>query len=600
MLIAGCGGGSTGTGNHTGSTIISVRSNPSGAHIFLDGQDTGRLTPADLGVTADENYGTEHVVTLKRDGYNTWSGLATIQQGDTFTMNAALTSTSAQSGAITVQSQPSGARVYLDGADTGRVTPTTLNSVPASQHVLEFRLDGFHPYREEVDVAGGTAASAPTLTREGNGRVTGRVIDPEGNGLVGAQVAVRGTNIVTQTTTYGIFTLPNVPAGTQALTASITTGGSTLTGTREEVFVADGRLTSNADIVTAVNGASGSATGIVTNSRGVPIEGAVVFASQAVAPNFVPDPTITPQQTSTDYTGRFNFTGLPSGFWVFTAAYPDLTMITKGISPQIYVAAGATAQADFELPASTAGRPSAPLQLSAVAFTMPASSSRAPEGYEGIRDRLLKKTRAGKMGSTATRATRRTRTAPSGSLIEADLSWIAPNSADVIGFMIGRSTQSSSTGFMLLEDLLNPHAGLWVDYDQQLAPGRSFYYRVTAVNSQGLNSDPSNVAEAKPLDQITVVSPSNTATSTTPTFTWNALPSAFIYVVQVFDSFPERYQQPVWESDILYNGQTSVAYGGTALQHGKTYYWVVTGGNSTDINSVNGWSISRITPFTVQ
>ena len=41
-------------------------------------------------------------------------------------------------------------------------------------------------------------------------------------------------------------------------------------------------------------------------------------------------------------------------------------------------------------------------------------------------------------------------------------------------------------------------------------------------------------------------------------------------------------------------------YSGPALQSGHTYYWLVIGGNDTDTQRANGWSLSRITSFTVR
>src|SRR5690554_2581707 len=60
LLLAGCfGGSSDGVGN------ISVTSDPSGARIFLDGEDTGKTTPALL----EQVKTGSHQVTVALDGY---------------------------------------------------------------------------------------------------------------------------------------------------------------------------------------------------------------------------------------------------------------------------------------------------------------------------------------------------------------------------------------------------------------------------------------------------------------------------------------------------------------------------------------------------
>lgn len=80
LLLAGCFGGSGGFGN------ISVVSEPSGAKIFLDGQDTGKATPAVL-----ERVRTgRHEITLERDGYKSETRSVSVERNKTTTVNATL------------------------------------------------------------------------------------------------------------------------------------------------------------------------------------------------------------------------------------------------------------------------------------------------------------------------------------------------------------------------------------------------------------------------------------------------------------------------------------------------------------------------------
>ncbi len=619
LVLAGCGGGGTSGGSSSGGSssggssssggpgsgpaTLTVNSTPSGAQIRLDGEEKG-ITPATFEISGSD-LTTEHTVSLTLAGYNAWSGLATLTNGNTFALQANLAAASAPAGTLVARSEPTGARIWLDGADTGRVTPATLANVPASQHLVEYRRTGTYTFRETVQIPpGATAISAPVLTALGNGRVAGRVLDPEGNGLVDAQVTVNGTSAVARTTTYGIFLLPNVPAGTRTLAAAINAGGVSLSGARTYVRVESGRLTANADIITSINGSSGTLYGRVTNTRSQAVPGAVVFASLATAPNFLPDPETAPRQAETDAAGNFELQRVPPGFWVLTAVYPDMATVTRGITSQIYVAADAEVDVNFQLPEASSGTPDRPLDLSAVAFTMPTGASRAADAYEGTKDRLLAVSRTGQWGARAARlenVRRRsvTRTAPPGSLIEVDLSWALPSAQDVVGYYIGRSEQQG-TGFALIEDLLNPHAGLWIDYDARLSPGRSYFYRVTTTTSRDERSDPSATATARPLGQMTSVSPAGTIDTNRPTFTWEALDDASVYGVQLFGQFPDRAVDPVWESDLVHSPSTSVMYSGPALQSGHTYYWLVIGGNDTDTQRANGWSLSRITSFTVR
>ncbi|HOQ30727.1 MAG TPA: PEGA domain-containing protein, partial [Armatimonadota bacterium] len=236
-LLAGCGSG-VDTGDSPtdpGEATLLVRSTPAGATILVDGQPTGRVTPADVSAFAQSQ---ESVVTLTLTGYHPWHGLARKMEGMTLTLDATLTPSSAGTGAIQLQSDPPGATVFLDNEQTAYTTPATIQNVPASQHVVEYRFAGFYPFREEVTVTPGrTASSTPVLTRLGQGRITGRVLDDQGNGVVGAQVGVRGLEVSTTTTVFGIFVLPNVPQGTYTLDAALATGDTALIGSRPDVTV---------------------------------------------------------------------------------------------------------------------------------------------------------------------------------------------------------------------------------------------------------------------------------------------------------------------------------------------------------------------------
>jgi hypothetical protein len=65
-------------------------------------------------------------------------------------------------GMIYVVSDSTGAAVYLDGDDTGQVTPDTLKEVPQGTHVVKVRLTGFVSLPESVvvEVGGGELSQA--------------------------------------------------------------------------------------------------------------------------------------------------------------------------------------------------------------------------------------------------------------------------------------------------------------------------------------------------------------------------------------------------------------------------------------------------------
>jgi C1A family cysteine protease len=73
--------------------------------------------------------------------------------------------TQSQTGSISVTSSPSGARIWLDGVDTGKNAPNTLSSVASGAHTVALKLSGYTDYSTSVTVTGGqTTAVAGTLS----------------------------------------------------------------------------------------------------------------------------------------------------------------------------------------------------------------------------------------------------------------------------------------------------------------------------------------------------------------------------------------------------------------------------------------------------
>ena len=67
-------------------------------------------------------------------------------------------------GTIDVNSTPSGAKVYLDGEDTGQVTPIVLTNIDTGDHIIELRKFHYKCWEDVVTViAGQTAYLNPPL-----------------------------------------------------------------------------------------------------------------------------------------------------------------------------------------------------------------------------------------------------------------------------------------------------------------------------------------------------------------------------------------------------------------------------------------------------
>lgn len=98
---------------------IYVESTPTGAEIWLDGVNTNEVTPGT--VTASPG---SHTVTLKKDGYDDIDITVSVTAGEQFTLTSG--TTLSQLGSLNISSEPSGATIWLDGVNTGEVTPHTF------------------------------------------------------------------------------------------------------------------------------------------------------------------------------------------------------------------------------------------------------------------------------------------------------------------------------------------------------------------------------------------------------------------------------------------------------------------------------------------
>ncbi|MBI2375176.1 MAG: PEGA domain-containing protein [Deltaproteobacteria bacterium] len=130
-----------------GTGTIAVSSEPSGAEIWVDGQRTGKSTPAELdGVVTEQAV----EVSVRRPGFVAEPGAMSVRIPD----GALLTTAHFQlkeATTFTILSDPTGARLELDGALMPGTTPFSLAPVPvgASRH-LRVSHSGFVAKRLEL------------------------------------------------------------------------------------------------------------------------------------------------------------------------------------------------------------------------------------------------------------------------------------------------------------------------------------------------------------------------------------------------------------------------------------------------------------------
>lgn len=114
---------------------IYIESEPSGAEIWLDDVNTGVVTPGR--VDADPG---AHIVTLKLEGYGELSINVSVTAGEEFILTSG--TTLSQLGSLVIQSQPAGATIFIDGANTGEVTPSTF-SLPDANYTVYLELTDY-------------------------------------------------------------------------------------------------------------------------------------------------------------------------------------------------------------------------------------------------------------------------------------------------------------------------------------------------------------------------------------------------------------------------------------------------------------------------
>jgi len=158
---------------------IAVSSEPAGASILLDGKDTGKVTPAQLVVPKGS-----HTVTVRKAGYLEAASTLETAPGQTAQFSPALRLTGstqniktvgklggifggapADSGRVSVKSNPKGAQVTVNGQPVQKTTPVDFYLSPGSYEV-SVTMPGYKPVKKIIDVQkGGKVTLDETLAK---------------------------------------------------------------------------------------------------------------------------------------------------------------------------------------------------------------------------------------------------------------------------------------------------------------------------------------------------------------------------------------------------------------------------------------------------
>lgn len=135
------------------SGSITISSDPTGIEVILDDSLSGQLTDC---VLEDLELG-YHNLRLELAGYYPWDRNVELTADEPdYSIHAVLSKTA---GAIAVNSDPQGAVIWLDGANTFFATDHLLDSVAIGQHIVILKLSGYADWMDTVVVYGADTAT---------------------------------------------------------------------------------------------------------------------------------------------------------------------------------------------------------------------------------------------------------------------------------------------------------------------------------------------------------------------------------------------------------------------------------------------------------
>jgi hypothetical protein len=139
-----------------------LSSEPPGADVFINGAKQSGQTPVTLPLAAG-NY----KLTLRLQGYDPYSGTVEVKDNAQTELNLKLSARA--NGRVAwaqVDTIPKGADILVDGAPTGKTTPSRVE-LPIGLHTVTLRLGGFKDVRRTVEVSdGGTVTVEASLKHE--------------------------------------------------------------------------------------------------------------------------------------------------------------------------------------------------------------------------------------------------------------------------------------------------------------------------------------------------------------------------------------------------------------------------------------------------
>ena len=219
---------------------IYLNTNPPGAVIYLNDENTGKVTPDSL----TELVSGEYNISLRLPAYNDSSFTVQLDEDQVLNLNVNLDETNPQ-GLIVLNSDPIGAEIWLNGSQTGNVTPDSVFALLREDHTITLKLAEFIDTTFQVEFDGNSRLEYDIYLIES---------DPQGeitltSEPVGANITFNGQS--TGRTTPATFS--NLERGTYQIQLSLNLYEM---AEFEIELLKDQKISRNTDLVIA--GSSGS------------------------------------------------------------------------------------------------------------------------------------------------------------------------------------------------------------------------------------------------------------------------------------------------------------------------------------------------------